>query len=89
MADCNHCHNKEYCAKTPFVCNECHKNGMDGFSPITNADKIRAMTNDELAWFIEEMQDCGSCAERFGSMPCSKTKSCHDVWSEWLAEEAE
>lgn len=53
--------------------------------PITNAMKIRAMSDEELAEFLYEYG---------GSSPnCNKNemeydyKSCHDCWLDWLRQE--
>ena len=53
----------------------------------TNADRIRSMTDEELAEWINEWFDCGNCAEFFGNTPCSRDKDCVKVWLEWLKEE--
>lgn len=50
MADCNKCVNK----KLPSYSATCVECGLarKGFIPMTNADCIRAMTDEELADFI-------------------------------------
>ena len=40
--------------------------------PITNADRIRAMTDEELATFFSENFDCGVCEYMFGIKPCQE-----------------
>lgn len=48
---------------------------------MTNADKIRAMTDEELAHYFSEQP--GACPGRPG---CSG-KNCYDCWLDWLKQE--
>lgn len=52
-------------------------------NPITNADRIRAMSDEELAEWIETIADCDMCPMR---------KNCHGScrlkWLGWLKQEA-
>lgn len=55
-----------------------------GYVPITNADSIRAMTDEELAKFIENPSGkpwyrCSEC----------KWESCKECCLEWLRQENE
>lgn len=47
----------------------------------TNADKIRQMTEDELAHYFSEQPEV--CPDRYG---CSG-KDCYDCWLDWLKQE--
>ena len=50
--------------------------------PTTNADRIRAMSDEELAEWHEIF-----CPNREDiDLTCTK-ESCHDCWLEWLKEE--
>lgn len=52
--------------------------------PITNADRIRAMTDEELAEF---MKPYDSGCPRWGGkepIPCSQRSNCRDCWLDWL-----
>lgn len=52
---------------------------------MTNADRIRNMTDEELAKFIYEQADC-FCAARYGV--CIKDEdTCRAAWLKWLKEE--
>lgn len=54
------------------------------YKPITNADRIRSMTDEELAKFIDDKCICpptSGCAEVCGD--------CVDCWLEWLRQPAE
>ena len=50
--------------------------------PMTNGDKIRAMTDEELEEFIESVNACNSC-RRYGNL-------CFPSWdvAAWLKKEA-
>ena len=68
MNNCRNCANvdNEYC----FACD----NGNQ-FKPMTNADRIRSMSDEEFSHFLFGIQ----CA------PASKPKE----WLDWLQQEAE
>ena len=55
---------------------------------MTNADRIRAMTDEELAKFFHDMiQDCGC-----NNVPCQRfckaARNCELAWLNWLKKEA-
>lgn len=53
----------------------------------TNADRIRAMTDEEMAEFIAYSTSCETCVVRkSGSDECHNT-NCSTAWLEWLKEE--
>lgn len=61
----------------------------------TNADRIRSMTNDELAVFLltEECKVCSHCKYN-GEYGCTDETVCgtyhlEDVWKKWLSSEYE
>lgn len=67
-------------------------------SKKTNADKIRSMTDEELAEFLsdEKCKDEHDYCSDFGHgcyYYCQKDHACHDnmkqLYSEWLQSEAE
>jgi len=55
----------------------------------TNADRIRAMTDEELAEFMKPY-DSG-CPRWNGKepMPCSMRTNCRDCWLDWLKSPVE
>jgi len=56
--------------------------------PITNADRLRAMTDEELAEFIAYCTSCATCVvQRGGSNECRNT-NCPTAWIGWLRREA-
>ena len=51
------------------------------FIPYTNADRIRSMSDEELAIWHEQY-----CPNREDNMECQK-ESCAKCWFDWLKEE--
>lgn len=66
------------------VCANCiHNNSRkDRYEPMTNGDKIRAMTDEELAEYLSNVHYCPTPS------PCDPTKNCKDCWAEWLRSPA-
>lgn len=59
-------------------------------SKQTNADRIRNMSDDELAEFMSENTSYYYCGVRCKDRPKSPTESsCNFRWLEWLQSEAE
>lgn len=54
--------------------------------PITNADKIRAMTDEELAEMMSP-NDSGCPPAMRGGVDCSGQISCYRCWLDWLKQE--
>ena len=78
-------------------CRKCAKSGSCyvgdikpciGYEPkkLTNADRIRQMTDEELAEFLNDVNMC-SCSYAMGKSPCDGEKC--PCWNEWLKEEGE
>ena len=65
---------------------KCHyKNECGHKAPLTNADRIRAMTDEELAELIDRETD--SCAP---TGDCERmSRDCKACWLEWLQQPAE
>lgn len=61
----------------PVVFNPCNK-------PQTNADRIRSMTDEELAELFWIRADCELCPNR--KQYCSD--DCKRAWLSWMKEEA-
>lgn len=73
--------------------NDCYVGELscDDFEPIvkakTNADRIRAMTDEELAVFIANAVDCCNCKHPRNG--CSENdETCAACWLDWLKQEA-
>lgn len=72
-------------------CNECRMCGnWKGGKKMTNADRIRNMTNEELADFISENSKCDYCSVQCDDKPNMLTmSSCYCRWLEWLESECD
>ena len=60
------------------VCGEDMRIGYD----ITNADRIRSMTDEELAELFDN-----TCIENIGEVRCGSYRRCYDCMLNWLKEE--
>lgn len=62
MAEFESCSKCKFDGKSThdFPCNECVHNAREHFRPKSNADKIRAMSDEELAEFLAETELHGS-----------------------------
>ena len=77
MSDCRKCVDHDWCAE--------HENcGLFRPKPQTNADRIRAMTDEELAEFL---YDCADHPRLEWWKEWVKQSDWE--WSEWLKEEAQ
>ena len=80
MDECKVCANadNEYC----FACD----NGNQ-FKPMINADRIRSMTDEELAQWLAVFCN-GQTPQKVGKPCVSGFGTCEECWLEWLREEA-
>ena len=67
---------------TVTECNDLNK-------PLTNAQKIRAMSDKELAELMRSMMDCDSCGNMFSFKCDGSYEHCLSVCLEWLQQPAE
>lgn len=57
---------------------------------MTNADKVRQMTDEELWYWLDDLGNVCMCGYYSGDRArCDNYKSCRDCWLDWLAEEAD
>ena len=57
--------------------------------PITNADRVRSMTDEELAEWITELTDCTVYPHTRKDAPSiSIGQTCAASWLDWLKQEA-
>lgn len=85
--ECDNCKYRDVYYKAP-PCNEC--NGYQNWESdaMTNADRIRAMSDEELAKFFHDMiQDCG-CNNVPCQQFCKAARNCELAWLNWLKKEA-
>ena len=74
--DCPHC----VFEKTETNCRGCFEGSHYKPKPITNADRIRAMTDEELAEFLDDIEcNCGRI-----HYPTTL-----ESWCDWLKQEAD
>lgn len=82
--------------RTEFPCSRCIHNAIDHYKPMTNADRIRNMTDDELAIFINATRcdalygsDCEQpyCEGMCGNS-CNTEKHIDKQLLKWLKAEA-
>ena len=67
--------------KRKSICRTCNGSGK---KPQTNADRIRSMSDEELAKTLEDKCICPPTSE------CAKVcGDCHACWIEWLQQPAE
>ena len=70
----------EHCSPESKECQGCKQNAVDKYTRMTNADRIRSMSDEELAeWLTKITDDAQLDAE---------TK-CNYQWGEWLQSEVE
>lgn len=87
---CQHCPNNSMAMTADNISTEAYKNYGRAFivqnpKPMTNADRIRAMTDEELAeWFAGH--DAGLVANVLNNDYVEPTKG---SWLEWLKQECE
>lgn len=67
-------------------CCDCANMHMDKYEPITNADRIRNMSDEELAKFLAFNAHCEECCWQNHCLP---NGSCKQKHLEWLQSEAE
>jgi hypothetical protein len=79
-------------ARRKDICRTCNGSGE---KPMTNADRIRAMSDEELAKFLECFELCDHCTEhhRLGDVRFYQGEKCDEqceqhCW-EWLRQPAE
>ena len=81
MSDCRKCAEFDWCVENE----DC---GLFKLKPMTNADRIRAMTDAELADAFAMISDCMSCNCRSAEDDCSIVDgTCQRQWLEWLKQE--
>lgn len=87
MTDCNFSKvDKELQAMEDFIACKHFKSKNE-----TNADKIRNMSDEELAEFLNGVEEYG-ISSQYIDVPCDcccEKTACDECWKEWLQSEAE
>ena len=92
MADCSKCKNADRCEM--WDVDKVRRTGdCELYKPITNADKIRSMSDEELAEFLEKFEVCSYCGYMDNKI-CTLANPCvHSLAFamalKWLQSEAE
>ena len=82
------CASCKYAFLNMFVVPCCNCNGGSEFKPKTNADRVRTMTDQELAEAFAMISDCMSCNCRNAEDDCSIVDgTCQQQWLKWLQQE--
>ena len=68
-------------------CTECWDEWAERNPPMTNADRIRAMSDEELMEFICQQKYIVMCKE--GCLECTYHGDCEKRFLEWLKQPAE
>lgn len=93
---CNNCPAYMKCTAMPGgkMC-ALKRNGYKAGKPMTEADRIRSMNDEELAKWLADMFDCHYCSEheRIGENPLLRAEQCDQECEkhclEWLRKPAE
>ena len=82
MSICKHKSNDGLCLlqSEPLYTEPCHDGPCTDYQPLTNADRIRAMTDEELYEFICDKSTCYRCGY-------ASTSGCGLL--DWLKQEAD
>lgn len=85
LTDCLTCQNIDRCDQSDRWDSGCINYKMMPTKNPTNADKIRFMTDEELAdWLLSQ-----GCKAHITDEWCKKQRNCRACWLDWLREEAE
>ena len=80
ISDCRLCADFDWCAEHE----DC---GLFKQKPLTHADRIRAMTDEELAEFMANNVGCDDCRFFATCRSAPQDRACADKWLEWLKRE--
>ena len=92
MKKCDTCKHKDRWVNTE-PCYSC-KGGKDGWEPRTRADRVRAMSDEELARLLTDAEcpsDLGGTEKCKDPPPHTSLDSilCRECWLDWLRQEAD
>ena len=79
--------NCKYCKADCALRGEENLKECKGHIPMSNADRIRAMSDEELCKFLGEYKFCDICEE--GCDSCTYNEDCNKRLLEWLQQPAE
>ena len=84
MSKCETCGKKQF----GYLCDGCihDPSATDKYEPMNNADRIRAMSDEELAVWLEDVVSCLDCPI---SKECNSGEHCRMWMKKWLKQPAE
>lgn len=86
MSRCFGCKHK---GELSHVCDECFNGEMFEKEVVTNADRIRSMTNEELAGLIDNSMNVFSCpmCDMYEQADICEPEDCYGYILKWLKKE--
>ena len=79
----------ENCSMESKECIGCKQNAVDKYTRMTNADRIRTMSDEELAEFIEQISTDSMEAISFGTKEYEEICEHKETTLKWLQSEVE
>ena len=81
----------ENCSMESKECIGCKQNSVDKYKRMTQADRIRAMSDDELAELLDSVDNGGIRAldVDYPCDECTQKTECEDCFKEWLQKDVE
>ena len=77
----------ENCSMKSKECIGCKQNSVDKYKRMTQGDRIRSMSDEELVEFFLEKMDCAACPES-EDVACEHDRCLENV-KEWIQSEVE
>jgi hypothetical protein len=84
---CKHLNERGYCEFTACIIPCTVRATIPEVKPQTNADRIRSMSDEELAYRLA-INECGICPLKEKCFAMQPIKDCEDMWLDWLKQEA-
>lgn len=84
---CKHFNDRGYCEFTACIIPCTVRATIPEVKPITNGDRIRAMSDEELADWLGVYCN-GQTAQEVGKPCVSGMGSCEECWLDWLKQDA-
>ena len=81
----------EKCSMESKECMGCKQNSVDKYKRMTQADRIRSMSDEELAELLDSVDNGGIRAldVDYPCDECTQKTECEDCFKEWLQTEVE
>ena len=81
----------ENCSMESKECIGCKQNSVDKYKRMTQADRIRSMSDEELAELLDSVDNGGIRAldVDYPCDECTQKTECEDCFKEWLQKDVE